>query len=344
MYNFFYILMIMCFIQKCVKAQTNTIVFDGTTTTNTMPPTSTTSTGCRCVAAGTCNVGGNNGIDIRIVNTGMTCSGGLIYCCTSGNIIDASCGVRKIALTNQPEGVASYGEYPWQAALLTSSNSYIGSGALINANHVLTVAHKVTPYLTGGLKVRLGEWNGQSSSETYPYKEYNAQKIFVHPSYNSLNLQNDVAVIRLSSSVPIASSPNINTICLPTSVPAAQTRCWVSGWGKNAFGNSGTYQSTLKEVDVPIVNQSNCETALRTTKVGQSFTLDKTSFICAGGESGKDACTGDGGAPLVCESGSQWQIIGMVTWGIGCATGGIPGVYVNVINYNSWINEKLTQS
>lgn len=30
---------------------------------------STTSTGCRCVAAGTCNVGGNNGIDIRIVNT-----------------------------------------------------------------------------------------------------------------------------------------------------------------------------------------------------------------------------------------------------------------------------------
>lgn len=30
--------MIMCFIQKCVKAQTNTIVFDGTTTTNTMPP------------------------------------------------------------------------------------------------------------------------------------------------------------------------------------------------------------------------------------------------------------------------------------------------------------------
>lgn len=77
---------------------------------------------------------------------------------------------------------------------------------------------------TGGLKIRLGEWNGQSSTETYPYKEYNAQKIFVHPSYNSQNLQNDVAVIRLSSSVPIATSPNINTVCLPTSVPAAQTR------------------------------------------------------------------------------------------------------------------------
>lgn len=47
---------------------------------------------------------------------------------------------------------------------------------------------------------------------------------------------------------------------------------------------------------------------------------------------------------MVCQSGNQWQIIGMVTWGIGCATGGIPGVYVNVINYVSWINEKLTQS
>lgn len=36
--NYFYILTIVCFIEKCVKAQTNTIIFDGTTTANTMAP------------------------------------------------------------------------------------------------------------------------------------------------------------------------------------------------------------------------------------------------------------------------------------------------------------------
>ena len=62
----------------------------------------------------------------------------------SGNLAD-SCGIRKIAATSRPQGQASYGAYPWQAVLLTSSSSYAGSGVLITPNHVLTVAHKVAP-------------------------------------------------------------------------------------------------------------------------------------------------------------------------------------------------------
>lgn len=68
-------------------------------------------------------------------------------------------------------------------------------------------------------------------------------------------------------------------------------RCWVSGWGKDAFGTNGKYQSIMKEVDVPIIDQSTCESALQKTRLGQFFMLNKSSFICAGGEQGKDACT-----------------------------------------------------
>lgn len=68
-------------------------------------------------------------------------------------------------------------------------------------------------------------------------------------------------------------------------------RCWVAGWGKNAFGALGAYQSILKEVDVPIIEQNSCEMRLRSTRLGGFFILDKNSFICAGGELGKDACT-----------------------------------------------------
>lgn len=73
----------------------------------------------------------------------FTCSYGLSVCCQAGSY---QCGRRyppppgSIAAG---AGQADFGEYPWQAALLTTSDVYLGSGALITAQHVLTVAHKV---------------------------------------------------------------------------------------------------------------------------------------------------------------------------------------------------------
>lgn len=65
--------------------------------------------------------------------------------------------------------------------------------------------------------------------------------------------------------------------------------CWVSGWGKNDF--NGAYQTIQKEVDVPILSASKCQSQLAATRLGSSYMFDSTSFICAGGEPGKDACT-----------------------------------------------------
>lgn len=66
-------------------------------------------------------------------------------------------------------------------------------------------------------------------------------------------------------------------------------RCWVSGWGKNDF--SGAYQTIQKEVDVPVLDPGRCQSLLAATRLGSSFIFDSISFICAGGEAGKDACT-----------------------------------------------------
>lgn len=65
----------------------------------------------------------------------------------------------------------------------------------------------------------------------------------------------------------------------------------MSGWGKDMFGLQGQYQQIMKKVDVPIVAPATCQTQMQAARLGPTFVLDTTSFICAGGEASKDACT-----------------------------------------------------
>ena len=69
------------------------------------------------------------------------------------------------------------------------------------------------------------------------------------------------------------------------------------------------------------------------------FRLDPGE-VCAGGEREKDACTGDGGSPLMCQSDNGlWYLEGLVSWGVGskCGVEGIPGVYTKVHAFKDWI-------
>ena len=46
---------------------------------------------------------------------------------------------------------------------------------------------------------------------------------------------------------------------------------------------------------------------------------------------------------MVCEVGGVWQLAGIVSWGLGCGTRDIPGVYVRVGHYSHWIQEMMLQ-
>jgi len=50
-------------------------------------------------------------------------------------------------------------------------------------------------------------------------------------------------------------------------------------------------QKILREVEVPILDNEECEVRLRLTRLGGAFKLNRHSFMCAGAEPRKDACT-----------------------------------------------------
>lgn len=59
-------------------------------------------------------------------------------------------------------------------------------------------------------------------------------------------------------------------------------------------------------------------------------------MLCAGYASGgKDACQNDSGGPLVEDS----TIVGIVSWGNGCAQADYPGVYTDIGALRGWITE-----
>ena len=266
------------------------------------------------------------------------------------------CGQRNpdglhARITGFKEHESQFGEIPWQAAVLRvenvggeDRNFFVCGGSLVDERAVLTAAHclnKLEP--NARLRVRLGEWDTQNENELFPHVDINVDRFIIHENFHTRRLNDDVAILLLSEPAPLQA--HLDTLCLPDKnsvYQPAHTRCVVTGWGKDAFVG-GKFQTVLKQVPLPLVAHQACQSALRTTQLQKYFRLDP-SFVCAGGESGADACTGDGGGALACEdphNPGRYVQLGVVSWGIGCGQQGIPGVYADVQKQVDWIQEQL---
>lgn len=72
------------------------------------------------------------------------------------------------------------------------------------------------------LRVRMGEWDASGELEPLPAQEFGVARIVVHPTFNPINLVDDVAILRLTTPVPLGQLPTVATACLPVTSYAGQ--------------------------------------------------------------------------------------------------------------------------
>ncbi|CZF81502.1 Trypsin [Grimontia celer] len=198
--------------------------------------------------------------------------------------------------------------------------SYIGDG------FVLTAAHCVDTDAPNHIAVKIGgyRYNGTDGVRV------NVSEIYIHPNFNTRNLANDIALLKLAS-VPAGVTPvEIADGSLYQYVSDGDLLT-VAGLGRTSEG--GSSPTVLQEVDVPLVSDAACRQA------GGSYTAVGDVSFCAGvPQGGIDSCQGDSGGPIVINRGGVTTQLGIVSWGVGCARPNKYGVYSDIAALRQFVD------
>ncbi|XP_017669472.1 PREDICTED: inactive serine protease PAMR1 isoform X2 [Lepidothrix coronata] len=258
--------------------------------------------------------------------------------------------------------------WPWQAAIYRTANGVkenslrkgawilICSGALVNERTVVVAAHCVTDLgktivlKTAELKVVLGKFYRDDDRDEKTIQNLRISAIIVHPNYDPILLDSDIAIIKLLDKARISS--RVQPICLSSThdltTSTEDLKIMVTGWKVLAdIKDPGYKNDTIRMGAVQVVDSLLCEQQYEDNGIQVSITdsmfcakQDHTSFsnICPAETGGIAAITLPGKA----SSELRWHLMGLVSWGYDktCSLGLYSG-YTKALPFKDWIERNM---
>lgn len=213
-------------------------------------------------------------------------------------------------------------QHPWQVALQFRGIFFCG-GSIIAQKWILTAAH-CFQYSSNNT-----DWRAKADATDYSGNAgwLEPERVVIHEAYNAKTYDNDIALIKLKTPPPGRVIPPTSA---SISIPAGQP-LEVTGWG--AVAEKGPGSAMLLKAMVPLASAAECNAP-------QSYNGQiSEKMMCAGyREGGVDACQGDSGGPLVWRTSDGPVLVGVVSFGDGCARKLKYGVYTRVSAYRNWID------
>ncbi|NXW78137.1 PAMR1 protease, partial [Hirundo rustica] len=258
--------------------------------------------------------------------------------------------------------------WPWQAAIYRTASGVkenslrkgawilICSGALVNERTVVVAAHCVTDLgktivlKTAELKVVLGKFYRDDDRDEKTIQNLRISAIIVHPNYDPILLDSDIAVIKLLDKARISS--RVQPICLSSSHDLSSStedlKIMVTGWKVLAdIKEPGYKNDTIRMGVVQMVDSLLCEQQYEDNGIQVSITdsmfcakQDHTAFsnICPAETGGIAAITLPGKA----SPELRWHLMGLVSWGYDktCSLELYSG-YTKALPFKDWIEKNM---
>ncbi len=216
--------------------------------------------------------------------------------------------------------------YPWQVQIGiqvgVGDYSYCG-GSLLSHDWVITAAHCVFDVD----KSKVSIWAGKhylptQNEDSQQYSK--AERIIIHPQYDSIQDMNDIALIKLAS--PFVYTDEVHRIALakPTSGHFTNRTATVTGWGLT--GDGYNLSSVLKELSTTVIANSVCD----------NYWSVQSNQICTL-TVGEQAYYGDSGGPLFLWEDGEPILVGVVSYWSGTVSENAPVVYSRISSFYDWI-------